>query len=141
EGPLTCLECAGALVRKQGKIRVLHFAHHLMSPDCSGGGESALYKEKFGNREVLFAPHFQGQVCYRKAMIPRKHADSSAQQEYRCDANKSYSADVAIFQNGAITSIVEVSHATTGESLKSRTARIGANNVCRISAIDILNQQ
>lgn len=46
EGPFMCLECAGALVRKQGKIRVFHFAHHLLSPDGSGGGESAIYKEK-----------------------------------------------------------------------------------------------
>ncbi|CAN0421374.1 unnamed protein product, partial [Ectocarpus sp. 8 AP-2014] len=39
-----CLECAGALVRKKGKIRVFHFTHHLLSPDGSGGGESALHK-------------------------------------------------------------------------------------------------
>ncbi|CAN0326507.1 unnamed protein product [Pylaiella littoralis] len=76
-------------------------------------------------------------------MITRKYVDSSAQQEYRYDANTSYSADVAIFQNGAITCIVEVclSHATTGELLKSRTACVGANNVCGTSAIELLNQQ
>ncbi|CAN0037227.1 unnamed protein product, partial [Hapterophycus canaliculatus] len=44
EGPFTCLECAGALVLKQGKIGLFHFAHHHLSPDCSGGGESALHK-------------------------------------------------------------------------------------------------
>lgn len=53
-------------------------------------------------------------------MIAHKYTDSSAQQEYRYDAKKSYPADVAIFQNGVITSMVEVcvSHPTIGESLK-----------------------
>lgn len=40
EAPFTCLECAHKLVLKQGKIKV---AHRHLSPDCSGGGESALH--------------------------------------------------------------------------------------------------
>lgn len=74
--------------------------------------------------------------------ITRQYTDSSAQQEYRYDKNKLYSADVAIFHKGVLESIVEVrvTHATTGDAPQSRTACVGVNNVWEISAVQILGQ-
>ncbi|CAM9091330.1 unnamed protein product [Laminaria digitata] len=132
EGPFTCLECSQNLVLKQGKIKVFHFAHRHLSPDCSGGGESALHKaakllvEKYSSRLV-----FTGKCIAGKHSIARQYINGEPKQEHRYDATKSYSADVAIFENGVISAIVEVcaSHATTGDSLESRTACVGVNNV------------
>lgn len=109
EGPFTCLECAGALVLKQGKTKVFHFAHRHLSPGCSGGGESALHEaakllvEKYCSRLL-----FKGKCVAGTHNIARQYTDSKAKQEYRYDANKNYSADVAIFQNHSLVSIVEV---------------------------------
>ena len=122
EGPFTCLECAQNLVLKQGKIKVFHFAHHHLSPDCSGGGESAFHQaaklldEKYCSHFI-----FTGECASGKHSIARQYPDSSVQQEYRYDTTKNYSADVAIFQNGVISAIVEVraSQATTGESRRA----------------------
>ncbi|CAM9407905.1 unnamed protein product, partial [Sphacelaria rigidula] len=144
KGPFTCLECAGDLVLKRGKVNVYHFAHRQLSPTCSGGGESARHKaaklliEKYCSRFV-----FRGQCVTKSHFVTRQYTDSSAQQEYRYDKNKLYSADVAIFQKCVLESIVEVrvTHATTGDALQSRTACVGVNNVWEISAVQILGQQ
>lgn len=144
DGRFTCLECAGALVLKQGKINAYHFAHHRLSPGCSGGGESALHLAaklligKYCSRLIL-----EGTCATGTHNLERRYTDSSARQEYRYDRHRNYSADVAILQNGVIASIVEVcvSHATTGDALQSRMACVGANNVWEISAIEILNHQ
>lgn len=144
EGPFTCLECAGALVLRQGKINVYHFAYRHLSPACSGGGESAQHKaakllvEKYCPRLI-----FTGRCITGAHEIKRRYTDSTAKQEYRYDKNKLYSADVAIFQQDVLESIVEVhvSHATTGDALKSRTACVGVNSVWEIAADEILDQQ
>lgn len=82
-------------------------------------------------------------IYFRKHSIARQYINGEAKQEYRYDTTKSYSADVAIFQNDVISSIVEVcaSHLTTGESLESRTACVGVNNVWEILAVEILSRQ
>ena len=144
EGPFTCLECGGALVLRQGKVNVYHFAHRRLSPSCSGGGESAQHKaakllvEKYCSRLV-----FAGGCITGAHEIKRRYMNSTAKQEYRYDKNKLYSADVAIFQQDVLESIVEVrvSHRTTGDALKSRTSCVGVNSVWEITADEILNQQ
>lgn len=132
EGPFKCLECSGDFILKQGKIKVFHFAHRHLSPGCSGGGESALHRagklliEKYCCRLI-----FKGQCVTGKHHITRQYPDSCAQQEYRYDPHKMYSADVALFREGEIEAIIEVcaTHATTGDSLESRTACVGSDNV------------
>lgn len=145
QGPFTCLECAGGLVLKQEKIKVFHFAHRHLSPTCSGGGESARHKaakllvEKYCSRLI-----FKGNCITGTHTIARQYPNSSAQQEYRYDLNKLYSADVALFsKKGVLGSIVEVhaSHATTGHALESRRSCVGANNVWEVSAVETLKHQ
>lgn len=122
---------------------MFHFAHRHQSPDCSGGGESALHRaakllvEKYCSRLV-----FRGSCITSEHHISQQYTNSVSQQEYRYDTTKNYSADVAVFQNGVMSAIVEVcaSHATTGESLESRTACVGVNNAWEVSATKILNQ-
>lgn len=76
EGPFTCLECAHKLVLKQGKIQVT--PRHL-SPDCSGGGESALHKaakllvEKYCSRLV-----FEGKCVTGTHEIARQYSGCEA---------------------------------------------------------------
>lgn len=144
EGLFTCLGCGGGLVLRQGKVNVYHFAHRQHSLGCSGGGESAQHKaakllvEKYCSRLI-----FTGRCITRAHEIKRQYTDCEAKQEYRYDTNKLYSADVAIFQQGVLESIVEVcvSHATTGDALESRTACVGVNSVWEIAADEILSQQ
>lgn len=144
EGPFTCLGCGGGLVLRQGKVNVYHFAHRQLSLGCSGGAESAQHKaakllvEKYCSRLI-----FTGRCITRAHEIKRQYIDCEAKQEYRYDTNKNYSADVAIFQQGVLESIVEVrvSHATTGDALESRTACVGVNSVWETAADEILDQQ
>jgi hypothetical protein len=144
DGPFTCLECDGALVLKQGEIKVFHFAHHHLSSGCSGGGESALHlAAKTLIERYCSRLNFKGTCVTGAHNLERQYPGSSARKEYRYDRAKNYSADVAIFQNGVIASIVEVcvSHATTGDSLQSRVACVGADNVWEVSAVEILKHQ
>lgn len=142
EGPFTCLGCGSAsLVLRQGKINVYHFAHRQLSPTCSGGGKSARHKAASCSlRSIVHDSCSEASVTGTHNV---QYTDSSAQQEYRYDKTKLYSADVAIFHKGVLVSIVEVrvSHATTGDALQSRTAFVGVNNVWEISAAQILGQQ
>lgn len=84
------------------------------------------------HRKILFAPSFQGDVCHRNArQRTTKYTNCEAKQDYRFDATKNDSADVAISQNHCLVSIVEVcsSHATTGELL-DLARRVSERTMC-----------
>lgn len=141
EGPFTCMGCSKSLVLKQGDKKVFHFAHKAFSSTCSGGGESAVHKAA----KLILATYsarftFSG-GCKKGHRVEKRYDRSTGVNEYRYD--NLHSADVALFEEGVIRSIVEVrvTHATTDEALWSRNECVGVTNVWEVRADDVLKAQ
>lgn len=144
QGPFKCIECSGKLILRQGDVNRWHFAHaSAENNDCSAGGESYNHRAaKLILVQYITRFNFM-QICHGgKHTYTRQYGGCTASEEFRYDGI--HSADVAVFlPENKLKAIVEVkvSHATEGQSLKSRIARVGSGNVWEVDAMDILNSQ
>lgn len=146
DGPFMCIDCKESVILKQGETNRWHFAHsntgNAGNTLCSAGGESYAHMAakmllvKYISRFRFTSKCRSGDHIYR-----HQYAKCTASPEYRYDGI--HSADVGVFYEKYLKSIVEVkmSHATTGESLKTRIDRVGAKNVWEVSAMDVLKYQ
>ena len=143
EGPFTCLGCSKRLILKQGEIKRWHFAHHVKdNTDCGAGGESYNHlAAKMILVKYMDKIKFVSNCKKGNHKNSRVYSGCTSEMEYRYDGK--HSADVAVFQDGNLEAIVEVmvSHKTTGESLFSRTSRVGIYNTWEVDANDILKKQ